>query len=486
VNPLRTVGGRLALALLLVVAGALAIVYIVVVPSYQRSLVNSRLADLDHTLRSIMELPRAPGASLNQAWVEDDAAPLANARVVVFHYACCPTLLLPVADSNGGSSRDVGNDPIALRALRHRGTVRGTVERSQESYAEAALAVGRQGPIVLLSSSLHNDLQSVGVVQRRVIVAGALATVFAILLGYTLATLFARRIRRLEGAAERIAGGRFDEPVVDEAPDELGQLARAFERMRLQLASLDRARRDFIANASHELRTPLFSVGGFLELLASEDLDADTRAEFLNETREQVSRLQKLATDLLDLSRLDAGRLAVARESFDLAAVGELLTTEFGPRAAASEHRLALDLRSAAFAFGDEERVLQVGRVIVDNALVHTPPGSTIAVVVDTDNKAAWLSVVDDGPGIPMDAQAHVFERFVRLEGTVAAGSGLGLAIAREVAGLMDGRIELESRAGETRFTLVLPADAFGHPPAAGRVRLDEASDRSSGRIAQV
>jgi signal transduction histidine kinase len=483
VNPLRTVGGRLALALLLVVAGALAIVYVVVVPSYERSLVNSRLADLDHTLHSIMEIPRAPGSSLNQAWVEDDATPLANARVVVFHYL--PNLLEPVADSNPGSSRDVENDPVAMRALTHRGTVRGKVQRGEESYAEAAVAAGPEGPVVLLSSSLHNDLQSVGVVQRRVIVAGALATVFAILLGYSLATLFARRIRRLEGAAERIAGGRFDEPVVDDAPDELGQLARAFERMRLQLASLDRARRDFIANASHELRTPLFSVGGFLELLASEDLDAETRAEFLNETREQVSRLQKLATDLLDLTRLDAGRLAVARESFDLSAVGELLATEFGPRASATDHRLELELRNNAPALADEERVLQVGRLLVDNALAHTPAGTTVAIVVDADN-GARLIVADDGPGIPREAQAHVFERFFRLEGTVAAGSGLGLAIAREVAGLMDGRIELESRVGATAFTLVLPADAFGSPPEAGMPGLDKARARASRRIAQV
>ena len=483
-NPLRTVGGRLALALLLVVAGALAIVYVVVVPSYERSLVNSRLADLDHTLHSIMEIPRAPGSSLNQAWIEDDAAPLANARVVVFHYL--PNLLEPVADSNGGSSRDVENDPVAVRALTHRGTVRGKVARGEESYAEAAVAAGPEGPVVLLSSSLHNDLQSVGVVQRRVIVAGALATVFAILLGYSLATLFARRIRRLEGAAERIAGGRFDEPVVDDGPDELGQLARAFERMRLQLSSLDRARRDFIANASHELRTPLFSVGGFLELLASEDLDAETRAEFLNETREQVSRLQKLATDLLDLTRLDAGRIAVARESFELSAVGELLATEFGPRASATDHRIGLELRSNTPALADEERVLQVGRLLVDNALVHTPPGTTISLVVDADNNDARLSVADDGPGIPRDAQAHVFERFFRLEGTVAAGSGLGLAIAREVAGLMDGRIELESRPGATTFTLVLPADAFGSSPDAGMRGSDESRSRASRRIAQV
>ncbi len=468
-NPFRTVGGRLALALLVVVACALAIVYIVVVPSYQRSLVNSRLTDLQHTLRSIMDLPRPPGTSLNQAWVEDDVAPLADARVVVFQYL--PGLLEPIADSNRGSSRDVQNDPLAMRALSHRGFVRGEVTRGGESYAEAAYALSSRGPVVLLISSLHNDLQSVSVVQRRVIIAGALATLVAILLGYALATLFARRIRRLEAAAERIAGGLFDEPVVDSAPDELGQLARAFDRMRLQLASLDGARREFIANASHELRTPLFSLGGFLELLASEELDAETRAEFLTETRVQVSRLQKLATDLLDLSRLDAGKFAVEKESLDLAVVGELLATEFRPRAAAARHELALDVEEPVPALGDEERVLQIGRVLVDNALVHTPPGTAVRVVAardNTDSGNVRLTVSDDGPGIPAEAQRHVFERFYRLEGTVASGSGLGLAIARELAELMGGRIELESRAGSTRFSLVLSADAFGNAPGEG------------------
>jgi signal transduction histidine kinase len=483
VNPLRTVGGRLALALLLVVAAALSIVYIGVVPSYQRSLVNSRLADLDHTLRSIMELPRPPGTALDESWVEQEAAPLANARVVVFRNL--PNLLEPVADSNNGPSRDVEDDPVALRAVHHHGTVRGEVQRGEEKYAEAAVSVGPQGPVVLLSSSLHNDLQSVGVVQRRVVIAGAVATVFAILLGYVLATLFARRIRRLERGAERIADGRFDEPVVDDAPDEVGQLARAFERMRLQLASLDRARRDFIANASHELRTPLFSLGGFLELLASEDLDPETRAEFLSETREQVSRLQKLATDLLDLSRLDAGRLAVARESFDLSAVGELLATEFGPRAAATDHRLQVQVDGPVPALADEERVLQVGRVLVDNALAHTPAGSSVSIVVKNDNEGAKLAVSDDGPGIPAAAQRHVFERFFRLDGTVGAGSGLGLAIAREVALLMEGRIELASSGGRTRFTLVLPPDAFGQPGGAGMRDVDETPVRAR-RIAQV
>jgi signal transduction histidine kinase len=207
----------------------------------------------------------------------------------------------------------------------------------------------------------------------------------------------------------------------------------------------------------------------------------------MNETREQVSRLQKLATDLLDLSRLDAGRLAVARESFDLGAVGELLAIEFGPRAAAVDHGLALDLRGAVAALGDEERTLQVGRLLVENALVHTPAGTIVTVVVESDNKGeARLSVVDDGPGIPPEAQPHVFDRFFRLDGTVAAGSGLGLAIAREVAELMDGRVELRSAPGATSFTLVLPVDAFGHTLGAGMREVDGRPERVPRRIAQV
>jgi signal transduction histidine kinase len=487
VNPLRTVGGRLALALLVVVACALAIVYVVVVPSYQRSLVNARLADLQHTLRSVVDFPRLPGRKLDQSWVEDQVAPLADERVVVFRNRA--GVVAPIADSRRGPSRDVANDPLVIRALSHRGVVSGQVTRRDQSYAEAADAISPKGPIVLLTSSLRNDLQSVSVVRRRVIIAGALATLFAILLGYTLASLFARRIRRLEAAAERIAGGHFDEPVVDPAPDELGQLARAFERMRLQLASLDRARNEFIANASHELRTPLFSLGGFLELLSSEELDAETRAEFLNETREQVSRLQKLATDLLDLTRLDAGKFAVERESIDLAVIGELLAAEFRPRAVAARHTLALDIAGPAPAMGDEERVLQVGRVLIENALVHTPPGTKVHVVAESDNEGegtARLVVIDDGPGIPAEAQEHIFARFYRLKGTVASGSGLGLAIARELAGLMGGRIELESRAGRTVFALVLGADAFGNASGEGIVMETPTAIGRSRRIAQV
>jgi len=470
VNPLRSVGGRLALALLLVVAGALAIVYVVVVPSYERQLVDARLTALDRSLRTLVS--QGPTAIfLTQRWVDEEAAPVADARVVVLEHLA--GRLTPYSDSEP-HARAVVNDPIALEALGReslctrervwRCLVRGTVTRGGKRYAEAAYPLG--GAVVLLSSPLGSDLQSVPVVRRRVILAGALATLFAIVMGYALAILFARRIRRLDRAAARIADGDFDVPVSDPAPDELGQLARSFERMRLRLATLDRARAEFIANASHELRTPLFSLAGFLELLASEDLDAETRADFMTAIRGQVSRLTKLATDLLDLSRRGAGRLHVDRESLDLASVGELLAAELGPRARASGHVLELDAPAPAFAFGDEERVLRIGRALLENALVHTPPGTVVGLSAGTHDGVAMLSVADDGPGIPRAAQANVFDRFYRLDGTVASGSGLGLAIARELATLMGGRIELDSAPGSTRFTLVLAADVSARASA--------------------
>ncbi|MFN2628152.1 MAG: sensor histidine kinase, partial [Gaiellaceae bacterium] len=244
------------------------------------------------------------------------------------------------------------------------------------------------------------------------------------------------------------------EPVVDVGRDELGELARAFERMQGRLAQLDDARRAFIANASHELRTPLFSLGGFLELLQDEELDEETRHEFLATMAEQVVRLTKLATDLLDLSRLDAGRLRIEHEEVELGPLARLLAGEFSAVARAAGHPLEVIVEEEAVAFGDFQRALQIGRILLENALKHTPPETPVRVVV---RAPAELAVEDEGQGIPSDQAAQVFERFTRLDGAHASGSGLGLAIARELATLMEGSIRLKSETGLTAFTLALP-----------------------------
>jgi len=320
--------------------------------------------------------------------------------------------------------------------------------------------------VVLVSSSLQDSLSSVALVKRRVLISALIALAAALGLGYGGARIFARRIRRLEQAAERIASGKFDEPIEDSSPDELGQLARAFERMRQRLAGLEHARREFIANASHELRTPLFSLGGHLELLLDEDLDDSTKREFLIRMREQVDRLTKLAGELLDLSRLDAGRLRVEREPVDLSRVAELLVEEFETVAQASDHQLQPQIDGTAIGLGDEQRILQIGRALIENALRHTPAGTRVRLRTTLDGDRAALGVEDDGPGVTPDAAVHVFERFYRGDGLGrASGSGLGLAIARELAEAMQGEIRLTSAPGRTAFTLSLPAASSTSSP---------------------
>jgi signal transduction histidine kinase len=228
--------------------------------------------------------------------------------------------------------------------------------------------------------------------------------------------------------------------------------------MRVRLAQLDDARRAFVANASHELRTPLFSLAGFLELLDDEELDEPTRREFLVSMREQVDRLTKLASDLLDLSRLDAGRLTLDLEPVDLAAIAADLAVEFGPLAAASGHPLTVAADDAVFAEADELRALQLGRILVENALLHTPTETPVEVRALERDGHAVLEVEDAGDGIAADQQEQLFERFVRLDGARASGSGLGLAIARELAELMQGAVEVDSRPGRTVFAVVLPS----------------------------
>ena len=329
----------------------------------------------------------------------------------------------------------------------------GRVSHDDEPYAEAAIS-DRSGNVLLFSARLRGTLQDVDLVRSRLLWAGLAALGLALLVGFGAATAFARRIRRLERAAERIAAGDFSEPVVDRGRDELAQLAAGFDRMRLQLAQLDDARRAFIANASHELRTPIFSLGGFLELLRDEDLDEATRREFLGTMAEQVERLSRLATDLLDLSRLDAGGLRLAREQVSLAGLARDLSDEFAGIALRREHPLEAVVEVEGVAIGDRERALQIGRALVDNALLHTPPGTPVRVVA----RGRTLAVEDDGPGIPTEHREQVFTRFTRLAGSRTSGSGLGLAIARELAERMGGELRLESVPGRTVFTLELPA----------------------------
>jgi two-component system OmpR family sensor kinase len=450
----RGIRFRLALALLVVVAGSLGVVYLIVVPSLEAELVNAKLDQLEEDARTVARNYENEVGSEQQ--FAEQAASVFQARVVI--YSILQNQPFIFGDSNTTSSLDVARNPTALRATRTRVVERGTVERRGRRFAEVAVPLENEGVVILLSDSLADPISSLKLIQRRLLFAGLIGLLFAVVVGYLAASVHAKRIRRLERAAERIAGGRFDEPVIDTGNDELGDLANAFERMRGRLGQLDRARSEFIANASHELRTPLFSLGGFLELMADEDVDEATRQEFLETMREQVDRLAKLATDLLDLSRLDAGRMHVEHEPVDLGEVARVVCAEFSAVAERKRHVVEAVVQGRPVARADELRVLQVVRALLDNALTHTPEGTRVTLRAWADREHALLEVEDDGPGIGPEHAAHVFDRFYRGDGTIASGSGLGLAIARELVQMMGGEVVLDSRAGRTAVRVVLGA----------------------------
>ena len=296
-------------------------------------------------------------------------------------------------------------------------------------------------------------------VRTQVLIAGLIALVISLIGGYVVARALARRVKRLDDAARDVAARRDVPPLPIDSDDELGQLTRSFNNMQEQLARVDRARRDFIANASHELRTPIFSLAGFAELLESEDLDDATRQKFIHQIREQTERLRKLAVELLDLSRLDAGSLEIHAERVNLSEVAQSVLNEFGP--ALAQHQSQVDatlLARGIQAWCDPVRVAQIVRILLDNALRHTPDGARRTGIRPA---AQWRGRAGRGRhrrNALRSRSGRVFDRFYTAD--AVSGSGLGLAIAKELAERMDGRIALDAGPGATTFTLVLPVHA--------------------------
>jgi signal transduction histidine kinase len=459
--PLISLSVKVGLVLFAVVAGALAIVYVAVVPQLEDRLVDAKIAELRDVALDVAPLLSGDDPFTLAATAQQQSEERGPRIVILSPYTDEQMQIL--VDSRQFQSGGVSDDPIALLASRERRAASGRIDRDT-AYAEFAYPIG-DDRVLLLVSPLDDVLANVRLVRRSLLVAGAAALAISWLAGYLLAWNFTRRIRRLETAAERLAEGDFETPVVDRGRDEVGQLADAFDGMRARLAVLDRARQEFIANASHELRTPLFSLGGFVELLGDEDMDPEVRRDFLAEMRDQIDRLTRLATDLLDLSRLDAGQLEVEIGPFDLAASARLVGDEFRAIAEAGSHELRVEADEAVEALGDELRVQQIARALVENGIRHTPSGTTVTLTTFRAEDGAVLEVRDDGPGIPAEDQKHLFQRFYRAAGGKASGSGLGLAIASELATRLDGSIELVSRPGETIFTLKLPPAAPERAP---------------------
>ena len=477
INSVRT---RLVLLFFAITALAIGFVYLYVVPQLSSRLTSERLERLEQQgADELGRLRTAAERGLEQrelaALVRKSAADV-DSRITLLGLRDGEPAFV-IADSELESDAIEGDYPAATGAAAS-GDVRSGVETVEGStVGETAFPVdgdlpgGGQGRaeagpgwVIVLSTPLDDVEANVALIRRQTLIAGGIALAASLLAAFLVAGYHTRRLRRLEEAAQRVAQGDFSVPIPVGSRDEVGQLAETLDEMRRRLRGLELARREFIANASHELRTPIASLGGFVELLDDDpEPDAETRREFVRTMRGQIERLTKLSTDLLDLSRLDADALSLKSEPVDLAEVAAEVASEFAP--AAEHHGSALHVDREGLgeplAQADPARTAQILRILIDNALKHTAPGTEVSInAADTPTASpSWarVTVTDDGPGIDVRSRERIFERFYTADSV--GGSGLGLAIARELARAMGGDVLLEPRRGRgASLSLLLPA----------------------------
>jgi two-component system OmpR family sensor kinase len=465
---LRSLRNRLAVVFGLIVLGAIGTIYLTVTPRLEERLRNQKVERLLADARNNANGPLGFAAEYNLVRKNplpkgevNAAAAGANAEVLILHRLHDPDGLIGKMDSvpEGGLDPEEVR-PRALDAMRSHRPVTSTDTIAGRRYALVAVPLVRSNDLVgvaVFAATLDEVEGNVALIRRQILLSGGIALAIALAAGYLVARALSQRVGRLEHAARKVAAGDFSNPIRADSDDELGQLAAAFDDMQNQLARLDRARKQFIASASHELRTPIFSLGGFLELLADEDLDEETRRQFLEQLRGQVDRMRKLATELLDLSRLESGALELRPEPTDLGQLAREVAAEFTPAAQRHDSVVVLDLEAEPIELDcDPERVAQVLRILLDNALVHTPAGTGVRVSADRRDGHVRLEVSDRGVGIKRQNMPHIFEPFFT-SNEEAQGAGLGLAIARELAERMQGRLTVRSAPGSTTFSLVLP-----------------------------
>jgi signal transduction histidine kinase len=335
---------------------------------------------------------------------------------------------------------------------------------------------------VILSEPYSNRDETLAQIQSAIVGGGLLALGVSLFTGIIAARRITRPIARLRRVAGRVAQGQLDDRAVPSGVIEVDELGQQFNVMAdrlagtLRMLEADRDRlREFVADVSHELRTPIAALRMYTELLRDGDVDEATRSEFLERSTQQIARLEWLSTNLLDLSRIDAGIFPLDMREGDLRdpvqATVQALSEVAVARGVSLDSTVPAEPVELRF---DRERIIQLLTNLIGNALKFTPSGGSVSVTVIEDAETVTIEVDDTGPGIPPEELPHIFERFYRGTNTGeerASGSGLGLAIVRSIVEMHDGEVDVASAVGEgTAIRIILPRAAPASDAAQAKV----------------
>jgi len=316
-------------------------------------------------------------------------------------------------------------------------------------YVEPIRAAGSSGSDLFLDP-----------VNRALIFIAAGAGLLAVLLLAGLARRILAPVEALTKAAQTMEAGDLSRRVEVTSHDEIGVLAHAFNRMADGLAHLEGLRRQMVTDISHELRTPLSNIRGYIEALRDGVLQSDPR--IIESVYEEVMLLQGLVDDLQELSLAEAGQLRLERRSLAVDEAVEKAVVAARPRAQARQVSLSSKCpKNLPPVDADPQRIGQVLRNLLDNAMTHTPPGGKIEITAGSMEHGVEIRIRDEGSGITPEDLPFIFERFYRADKSRAratGGAGLGLAIVKQVIEAHGGTIRVESTAGRgTTFFITLP-----------------------------
>ncbi len=305
--------------------------------------------------------------------------------------------------------------------------------------------------------------------RKRLMVIGAVALLLGLALSLGLAQTLIRPIRRLAEATAIIGRGKLDHVIPEDSKDELGSLARDFNKMAVQLKELDQMKKDFVSNVTHELRSPLHSSRLYLGLFFKGGAGELTpkQKEYLQIIDNNTVRLARFIDDLLDLAKMERGKLEIQKQEFGLSDVFKEMQSMFMPHAEQKKIKFEmLPVEKTPKVYGDPERTRQILINLLSNAFKFTPENGTIRVGASVLDEKVAVSVKDSGMGIPSDQLDSIFNKFEQVKGvrtklgSQQKGTGLGLAIVKSLAEAQGGTIRVESELGKGSdfiFTVPLP-----------------------------
>lgn len=297
----------------------------------------------------------------------------------------------------------------------------------------------------------------------KIMLAAAAITLFlSFFIIYGMVYRITKPLRQMSKATKLYAQGDFSYKVTVKGDDEMAELATAFNKMASSLAALESTRRSFVANVSHELKTPMTTIGGFIDGVLDGTIPPEKEKHYLKIVSDEVKRLARLVTAMLNMTKLEAGEMQLNPKDFDISQdiFNTLLTFEKSINSKSIEI-LGLDTMSSVVVNADEDMIMQVIYNLIDNAIKFTPEGGYIQFKTFSDSSKVYVSIRNSGEGVSREELEKIFERFYKIDKSRSydvKGAGLGLYLCKNIITHHGGEIKADSVRGEyTEFSFWIP-----------------------------